>query len=1129
MKRILTLTLSVLLLGFAGASNRALMVNISAYQDPTLDLPGNAHNVPLVTSLSQALGFQPADLQVLQNGQATREGVLNLLQDWTKQVQLQDQVLVYLSGRGTRLPVTGEGGVQLCQDVLVLPDQQTLPIQEVRRVLQQMPAGKVMLVLDTAFGDPLRRAVGILSMADEQPRSQFKPPLPGQPTCKAAETSSPSPVADPVAYLELGAASPQQTSWSTAHGGLFSRSLTEVVLQNPQITFEDLQPRVNNLMQRFTEQYGLPAQNPMLVLPAAWQNQSVRQPRLLTRTPMLQRTLKGHPDEVYAVAFSPDGKILAYTVDRYLFLAESGTGKVLRVLAGHSEEVDAVAFSPDGKQVLTGSSDRTAQLWDVQTGTHLKTFTGHRLAVEAVAFSPDGKQVLTGSSDRTAQLWDAQTGTSLKTFGGHDSRVFSVVFSPDGKQVLTTSDHVAHLWNAGTGAPLKTFIGHTDFVFAAVFSPDGKQVLTGSRDSTARLWDAATGAALKTFAGHTGVVYSVGFSPDGKQVLTAGEDHTVQLWDAVTGAALRVFAGHTGAVYSAAFSPDGKQVLTGSEDTTAQLWNADTGTSVNTLLGHKSAVNALGLGPDGRQLITASGLTALVWNTGTSTPFKTLSGHAGTVSWVGFSPDGKQVLTAGDYTLRLWDAQSGAALKTFAGHSDLISAATFSPDGKFLLSGSKDTTARLWSVNTRETLKIFAGHKQPITSVAFSPDGKQVLTGSEDSTARLWSVGTGETLKIFSGHTRPVRVVAFSPDGKQVLTGSEDRTLRIWNAQTGQQMAAYGVSSPHFRMGKNGTVLAHQDCMSLQHIQPSTGTVLNEFPLGDRCFGNFVVSDDGRTLITDSGQIQDASTLSVFGFADPTQGFFQDSAQATLSAPQQPADPILNTQATAPTKGLEKRVALVIGNANYQNASLLENPLRDAKLIAQQLKQAGFEVLLASNVTKNSFDQVIRQFRQALSDADVGLLYYSGHGLQVSGVNRMVPVDAQLKALQDVDFETVTVDFVLDQMDQEYVRTKLIILDACRTNPFLKNTRDLKNDGLAAMKASRGTLIAFATAPGMPAADGSGLNSPYARALGKHLLTPGLTVEQVFKRVRQDVLTETAGEQEPWENSSLLTDLYFVP
>lgn len=226
---------------------------------------------------------------------------------------------------------------------------------------------------------------------------------------------------------------------------------------------------------------------------------------------------------------------------------------------------------------------------------------------------------------------------------------------------------------------------------------------------------------------------------------------------------------------------------------------------------------------------------------------------------------------------------------------------------------------------------------------------------------------------------------------------------------------------------------------------------------------------------------------------------------------------------TGNTKG--KRYALIIGNADYQNAPL-KNPVNDAKAMARALRQVGFEVIEHTNVNQETMETAITQFGNKIKRGGVGLFYFAGHGLQVNGENYLLPLKAKIDKEQHVKYRSVNLGLVLAEMDAASNPMNIVILDACRNNPFKRSFRSATR-GLASTTAPTGTFIAYATAPGSVAADGEGSNGLYTQELLRTLNTPGLTIEQVFKRVRAKVLQKTDGKQTPWENSSIIGDFYF--
>lgn len=227
---------------------------------------------------------------------------------------------------------------------------------------------------------------------------------------------------------------------------------------------------------------------------------------------------------------------------------------------------------------------------------------------------------------------------------------------------------------------------------------------------------------------------------------------------------------------------------------------------------------------------------------------------------------------------------------------------------------------------------------------------------------------------------------------------------------------------------------------------------------------------------------------------------------------------------TDPANGA-RRVALVIGNTAYQTAPL-KNPVNDARAVAQALSELGFEVTSRENLSQNDMKRAIRAFGEKARNSSVRLVYYAGHGMQVNGENYLIPVDASFRNEQEVEYEAVNAGFVLAQMEDTGNSLNIVILDACRNNPFARNFRSMTR-GLAAINAPSGTLIAYATAPGSVASDGEGSNGLYTQELLRHLRTPGINVEEVFKRVRIGVRDKTHGKQTPWEASSLTGDFYF--
>jgi hypothetical protein len=228
----------------------------------------------------------------------------------------------------------------------------------------------------------------------------------------------------------------------------------------------------------------------------------------------------------------------------------------------------------------------------------------------------------------------------------------------------------------------------------------------------------------------------------------------------------------------------------------------------------------------------------------------------------------------------------------------------------------------------------------------------------------------------------------------------------------------------------------------------------------------------------------------------------------------------------------EKRIALVVGNSAYQNITRLDNPHSDAMLMAETLGALGFTLVggrAQLDLDKSALDAAVQNFGRQIQGVDVALFYYAGHGVQVNGSNYLVPVSANPTREADVDFQMVDINLVLRQMQGSGTRLNMVILDACRNNPFGARGLRSSDGGLAQMRAPEGTLISYATQPGSVAQDGSDGHSPYTRALATTIRQAGLDIFQTFNQVGLAVKRETGGTQQPWVSSSPIDGtFYFV-
>ncbi|EAW38985.1 WD-40 repeat protein [Lyngbya sp. PCC 8106] len=484
-------------------------------------------------------------------------------------------------------------------------------------------------------------------------------------------------------------------------------------------------------------------------------------------------SLEGHEKDIFGIAFSPKGDLLATASGDKTVKLWKPDGTFVKTLEGHKDFVLNVAFSPKGDLLATASSDKTVKLWKPD-GTLITTLKDHEGGVRGVAFHPLGNLIATASHDKTVKLWKPD-GTLITTLTEHEGDVLSVAFSPKGDLLATASaDYTVKLWKSD-GTLITTLKGHENWVRGVTFSPKGDLLATASYDSTVKLWK-PDGTLISTLKGHQSKVNSVAFSPKGDLLASASSDNTVKLWE-TDGTLIRILEGHEDSVLDVAFSPKGDMIASASSDKTVKLWKPDD-TFIKTLKGHKEDVLSVAFSPKEDLLATASAdNTVKLWKSD-GTLVNTLEGHENWVRGVTFSPKGDLLATASrDKTVKLWKAD-GTLITTLRGHEDRVINVSFSQNGNLLATASVDKTVKLWKADGT-LITTLTEHEDDVLDVAFSPKEDLLATASVDKTVKLWK-SDGTLITTLRGHEEDVNSVAFSPDGK--LIASADKTVKLWKA-----------------------------------------------------------------------------------------------------------------------------------------------------------------------------------------------------------------------------------------------------------------------------------------------------------------------------------------------------------
>ncbi len=614
-------------------------------------------------------------------------------------------------------------------------------------------------------------------------------------------------------------------------------------------------------------------------------------------TPVLP-PLRGHQEAVTALAFHPEGGILASGgQDGTLRLWDTGTGQQLGEPLHAEGWVEALAIEPGRNLIAAAALEEGVRVWDLDTRTLVARLPGER----EVEFSPDGSRIAVADRESLA-VFETDTWQSVPLPENAENASeqlaetgMAISYSPDGRRLATLTSYSElenALGNRVWVADLATGLldpspdsigpsegGHSMQITSVSYSPDGTRVASGSEDRSVRIWDAATGLLAEApLEGHSGDVTAVDYSPDGSLLASSSGDGTVRLWDPATGSQIGApLPGRGGGVETVEFSPGGELLASGNEDGTIWLWGASSGSrGVRQVQRGLESGRAVALSRDGSIAAVAGYEDEFgVWSLPDGTLQRTVdTGDPEGLRDVAVSPDGLRIVTAGT-DIRFWDAATGRQLgEPLRVAESAVTALEFSPDGELLATCDLDGVVRLW-----RAAELGSASADPRVlgtdlgrELAFSPDGSTlaVVGGNYDgmSYLQLWDVATGVPA---SDNLQPqghdIFSVGFSPDGATVVT-TAGTAAKVWDVDSGQEVAwlqdesrnayvysvAFSPDGMAIATGSEDGVVNFWDAREYQSIgeQVSGGTASAR----DLAFGSsallVVAHDDGGVVLVDA-------------------------------------------------------------------------------------------------------------------------------------------------------------------------------------------------------------------------------------------------------------------------------------
>jgi len=566
----------------------------------------------------------------------------------------------------------------------------------------------------------------------------------------------------------------------------------------------------------------------------------------------------GHASKVGAVAWSPDGTLIASASDDSTVKLWSTNGVLMRTLSVHPYQATTIAFSSTGTKLAVGTyaggysfgSNGLGRvlLWQATNGwagtnvTLTWSMTNRFGKITTLAFSPDSLCIAAGNSSGSNVVRRVSDGAVLAQFAAYyDPTVVaplnSLAFSSGGLLASGCDDGCLRVWNSSWLQILKTNNIHTSNISAVAFSPDGSVLASASSDQTIRIWSITNWSLLGTFTGHTSGVTCISYSPDATTLASGSLDGTIKLWSIANATCRETIAAHADMVASVAISPDGKCVASGGQDNDLKIWSTTDGALLQVFGGHADLVKAVAISSDSSLCASASNdKTIQIRDLTSGILTAVLPGHTGCVSAMAFAPDSAVLASGGgplDPTIKFWRLADRELLRTIYTGTSGVMALAFSPDGSVVASGGDfdEQVIRLWNVEDGTSAQTLPGHSNGVTALAFSPIGDLIASGGRrfDNTVKVWPLTNGSRVRKFTGHSNNIEAIAFAEDGDKIASGSSGtNALRIWKVSDGSSRIIGNDTNPVFfvAFSPDGNVLAAASKDAIQLWSVVSGTLI---------------------------------------------------------------------------------------------------------------------------------------------------------------------------------------------------------------------------------------------------------------------------------------------------------------